>query len=225
MINSRQQASGLTSNQKRSVYLTVGGVLCFIAIVIAMFIHGLNKPRVLTDSELKLNGYFRFDKPRSFKPFSFIDDQGEVFTPDYFLGKWTLVFFGFTYCPDVCPTTLALLNQFYQKQQGKEFGKDLQIVLVTVDPARDTPEKLHEYINFFNPAFTAVTGEFLDLHRFATQLNIPFTKVTSGDGNYTVEHSGNVAVINDKGHYAGFFRTPLTLSKMNLTYQSMRLTQ
>ena len=219
----QQLTNEISPNQKRGIYKTVAGVVGFIAVVMVMFIHGINKPRVMSDSELKNNGLYLFDKARSFKPFSLTDHNGTTFDQQRFLGKWSLVFFGFTYCPDICPTTLALLNQFYQQQQQGQFAEDLQIVLVTVDPARDTPGKLKEYVRYFNEDFTGVTGEFLDIHRFATQLNIPFSKVPNGGDNYTVEHSGNVVVINDKGHYVGFFRAPQELAKLNLTYESMRL--
>ncbi|MFA7553169.1 MAG: SCO family protein [Spongiibacteraceae bacterium] len=210
------------SSQKRGIFITVAVVLVFMVTVIGLFIHGLNRPQVLSNEELKNSGVFLFDTPRSFKDFSLLDDNNQAFTAKNLLGKWSLVFFGFTYCPDICPTTMAVLNQFYQQQQAEKFGKDLQIIMVSVDPARDTPEKLHDYVRFFNQDFVGVTGEFLDLHRFATQLNIPFSKVPGGGENYTVEHSGNVAIINSQGHYVGFFRSPLELAKLNFAYHGMR---
>lgn len=217
------EEQGLTAEQKTGVIKTIAGVVAFIAVIIAIFIHGLNKDRVMTVSDMKNNGAFVFDNPRSFKPFALIDAHNQPFTPAVLQGKWSLVFFGFTYCPDICPTTLALLNRFYEKQLAGEFGEDLQIILVTVDPARDTTDKLRDYIEYFNPQFKGVTGEFLDIHRFATQLNIPFSKVPGGGDNYTVEHSGNVAIINPLGHYVGFFKAPLELPKLNMTYKSIRL--
>ncbi len=210
------------AQQKKGIVLTVVAILAFIGLIIVMFIHGLYQPRVLTQSELRNNGAFLFDKPRAFKDFSLIDDKGQPFTPEQLRGKWSMVFFGFTFCPDVCPTTLALLNRFYDKQRGGEFGDDLQIIMVSVDPARDSVEKLHTYVDYFNPDFIGVTGEFLKLHSFATQLNIPFSKVPGGGENYTVEHSGNVVLINPQGHYVGFFKSPLDLSKLNITYSSIR---
>ena len=220
--NSLQHGGGLQSGQKRGIYLTVAAVTALIAMLVGLFIAGLNKPRILSDSELKNNGVFLFENPRSFKAFSLTDYNKEAFTPEKLLGKWSLVFFGFTYCPDICPTTMALLNRFYGEQQFGDFGDDLQIVMVSVDPARDTPEKLYDYVRFFNKDFVGVTGEFLDLHRFATQLNIPFNKAPGGGENYTVEHSGNVAIINPRGHYVGFFRSPLELPKLTASYQSIR---
>ncbi len=212
------------SAQKRGIYITVAIVATFIAAVVGMFIHGLSRPVVLTADQLKTNGAYLFDNPRSFKEFSLTDYNNEPFTPESLKDKWSLIFFGFTYCPDICPTTMALLNQFYAEQQNGDFGKDLQIIMVTVDPARDTPEKLLNYVQFFNQDFIGLTGEFLTLHRFATGLNIPFSKVPGGGENYQVQHSGNVAIINPNGHYVGFLRAPLELSKLNLSYESIRLT-
>lgn len=215
----------LDAKQKRGIYLTVIAALFFIAGILGMFIHGLNKPQVLSDSELKAKGTFLFDKPRAFDDFKLVDYQNQPFTPEDLQGKWSLIFFGFTYCPDICPTTMALMNQFYRQQMEGEYADKLQIIMVSVDPGRDTPEKLYDYVRFFNPDFIGVTGEFLDLHRFATQLNIPFNKAPGGGDNYLVEHSGNVAIINPKGHYVGFFRAPLELAKLNLGYESIRATR
>ncbi len=213
---------GLRPEQRRGIYITVITVVAFIGILVGLFIAGINKPRILSDSELKNNGVFLFENPRSFKDFSLTDYNKQAFTPKNLAGKWSLIFFGFTYCPDICPTTMALLNRFYAEQKAGQYGNDLQVVMVSVDPGRDTPEKLYDYVRFFNKEFVGVTGEFLDLHRFATQLNIPFSKVPGGGENYTVEHSGNVAIINPQGHYVGFFRSPLALPKLNVSYQSIR---
>lgn len=224
-MSNNQSSNGLRPEQKRGIYLTVTVAVACVSLFVGMFVYGLSKPKVLSDSELKTNGTFLFDNPRSFKDFSLVDYNNQAFTPENLKGKWTLVFFGFTYCPDVCPTTLALLNRFYQQQQTTGLATDLQIVLVSVDPARDTPEKLYDYVRFFNQDFVGVTGEFLDLHRFATQLNIPFSKAPGGGENYTIEHSANIAIINPQGHYVGFFRSPLALSKLNIGYESIRATR
>jgi protein SCO1/2 len=213
----------LTHTQRRGIVKTVAAVAAFMALIMAIFIHGLNRERIMTVNEMKNNGAYLFEQPRIFKDFQLLNQNGEPVNAALFEGKWSLVFFGFTYCPDICPTTMALMNRFYQAQGEGRFGDDLQIVLVSVDPARDTPDKLKPYVEYFNPAFVGLTGEFLALHRFATQLNIPFSKVPGGGDNYTVEHSANIAIINPRGHYAGFFKAPHELSKLNLTYQSMRL--
>ena len=172
--------------------------------------------------QLKLNGAFMFDTPRALPEFALVDHRGTPFNGDSLKGQWTLVFFGFTYCPDICPTTMAFLSRFVGELEGLPEGEDTRVVMVSVDPARDTPERLAEYVPYFNPAFTGVTGEFLDIHRFATALNTPFRKVPGEDGNYQVDHSANVVLINPRGDYHGFFKAPLDLAKMKVTYRSVR---
>ena len=220
-----QQANSLQPEQKRGIYITVAVAMMLVFLFFGFFVYGLSKPKVLSDSELKAKGTFLFNNPRSFKEFSLLDYNNQPFTPANLQGKWSLIFFGFTYCPDICPTTLVLLNRFYQGQLAGDYAEDLQIILVSVDPARDTPAKLYDYVRFFNKDFVGVTGEFLDLHRLATQLNIPFSKAPGGGENYTIEHSGNIAIINPKGHYIGFFRSPIDLSKLNVGYESIRATR
>jgi protein SCO1/2 len=117
---------------------------------------------------------------------------------------------------------MAFLDEFVAQLEGTE-AADTQVVLVSVDPARDTVEQLAVYVPYFNPEFVGVTGEFLDLHRFATALNTPFRKVPGQDENYVVDHSANVVLINPRGDYHGFFKAPLDQAKMKVTFRSARL--
>ena len=214
----------VTADQKRGIALTVLGLVIFIAIVVGGFVHKVSQPRVLTQPELTNNGAWVFDKPRRLEPFSLVDHHGQAFTGESLQGQWTLVFFGFTYCPDICPTTMAQLSQFVQKLGGLPEAEDTRVVMVSVDPGRDTVEKLAQYVPYFNPEFIGVTGEFLDIHRFATNLNTPFRKVPGQGEDYQVDHSANVALINPRGDYHGFFKAPLDLAKLKLTYRSIRAT-
>lgn len=208
-------------SQSRNIKLTVGGLLLVIAVIVGGFVHRVSMPRVMTESEMKINGLYVFDTPRAIGDFSLIDHRGEVFDPARLQGHWTLVFFGFTYCPDICPTTMTFLNQFVNSLEGTE-SEDTRVVMVSVDPARDTVEQLATYVPYFNPDFVGVTGEFMDIHRFATALNTPFRKVVGEDENYQVDHSANVVLINPRGDYHGFFKAPLDLAKMKVTYRSAR---
>ncbi len=208
--------------QRRGVKITVTVVVLFIVAVVAVFVHRINQPRIMTVAEMKINGAYMLDTPRKIGEINLIDQNGKPFTNDRFVGAWTLVFFGYTHCPDVCPTTMAFLNQLVQSFEGTE-AEDTRVVMVSVDPARDTVDVLAEYVPFFNPNFVGVTGEFLDIHRFATALNTPFRKVPGQGENYQVDHSANVVLINPRGDYHGFFRAPLDLGKMKLTYRSARL--
>lgn len=206
-------------NQSRRILLTVAVILAFIALVISGFVHRITLPRVLTDGEMKANGLYILQTPRNFGEFELVDHTGKVFTPAQFEGRWSLVFFGFTYCPDFCPTTMAFLNQFMAGLEGTE-AEDTQVVMVSVDPARDTVEQLAGYVPYFNPDFIGLTGEFLDIHRFATALNTPFRKVAGQGEDYLIDHSANVVLINPRGDYHGFFKAPLDQAQMKLTYRS-----
>ena len=208
--------------QSRNIKITVAAILVFITVIVGGFVYRIQQPRVMTATEMKVNGLYLLENPRNFGEINLVDHHGEAFTRDRLEGGWTLVFFGFTHCPDICPTTMAFLDKFMGELEGTEV-EDTQVVLVTVDPARDTVELLAEYVPYFNDEFLGVTGEFLDVHRFATALNTPFRKVPGQDENYQVDHSANVVLINPRGDYHGFFKAPLDQAKMKVTYRSARV--
>ena len=207
-------------SQSRNIKLTIAGLLLFITVIVAGFVYRVSLPRIMTASEMSANGLYLLETPRNIGEFDLIDHHGNPFNPGRLEGQWTLVFFGFTHCPDICPTTMTFLNTFLESLEGTE-AQDPQVVMVSVDPARDTVQQLADYMPYFNSDFIGVTGEFLDIHRFATKLNTPFRKVMDEDGSYQVDHSSNVVLINPRGDY-GFFRAPLDLAKMKVTYRSAR---
>jgi len=206
---------------RRGIRRTIVVVVVFMLVVLAGFIYRIGQPRLMTASEMQANGLYLMDPPRDIGSFSLVDHRGEAFTPERLEDQWTLLFFGFTNCPDICPTTMAFLDDFMASLKGTEVG-DTAVVMVSVDPARDTPERLASYLPFFNDDFTGVTGEFLALFNFATALNTPFRKVPGQGEDYQVDHSANVVLINPRGHYHGFFKAPLDLAKMKVTYRAAR---
>lgn len=207
--------------QATNIRRTVALLLVFMLLLVAGFVYRLSVPQGMTEAEMQANGLFLLETPRRFGELKFTDHHGAAFERSRLQGQWNLVFFGFTYCPDICPTTMALLNDFVSALDPDE-REDTQVVMVTVDPARDSVAKLAEYIPFFNPDFVGVTGEFLDIHRFATALNTPFRKVPGQGENYLVDHSANVVLINPRGDYHGFFKTPLNQAQMLTTYRAVR---
>jgi protein SCO1/2 len=209
------------ARQSRGIKLTVIAIALFMAVAVAGFVYRIQQPRVMTPTEMKINGLYLLDTPRKIDELNLIDHHGEAFTKERLQGVWSLVFFGFTFCPDVCPTTMTFLNEFMGQLEGTA-AEDTRVVMVTVDPARDAVEQLASYVPYFNSEFTGVTGEFLDIHRFATGLNTPFRKVPGQGENYQVDHSANVVLINPRGDYHGFFKAPLDLAKMKVTYRSAR---
>lgn len=153
--------------------------------------------------------YQPLPKPVQITPFSLYDQNAATITQDSLKDQWSLVFFGFTFCPDVCPTTLAEINR-----AAKIINKDnLQVVLVSVDPARDTPKQLKGYIEYFNPKFQAWSGEVSVLEGLARQLHIFFQK-NGEDENYLMDHSSQVVLVNPNGEYQGYFTAPLNPDDM-----------
>ena len=209
----------MTLTQQHRVALTVIAILLGIVIILAGFVHRIQQPRIMTFSEMRANGLFVFDTPRDSGKFVLTNHKGTEFTDQSLEGDWTLLFFGFTYCPDVCPTTLSFLAELKVSLDGTE-AASTNIVMVSVDPARDTVEQLSTYVPYFHPEFLGVTGDFPDILSFARRFNAPFRKVTMEDGSYQMDHSANVVLINPKGDFHGFFRAPLDLAKMKVTLRS-----
>ncbi|MCK9502710.1 MAG: SCO family protein [Porticoccaceae bacterium] len=208
----------MTVNKK--ILITV--VLCasFAALVLVGFAHRLTKPRILTDHELRQYGAMMLSTPRKFSDFEFSDHRGNRFTQQNLLGKWTLIFFGFSHCPDICPTTLAELNKVIAPLKDKE-KENIQVVMLSVDPERDTVEKLGQYMPYFNEDFIGLTGDPFQLLSVATQLGVVYTRVPLADGDYTVDHSGNIVIINPRGHYHGFFRPPFEEGSLRVSLRSL----
>ena len=200
-------------------YWTVAGVVVFMVLVVASFVHRVGEPRIMSLAETRANGLFLFDTPRDLGAFELLDHTGEPFSSAQLMGRWTIIFFGFTHCPDICPTTMAELADLKAQLVGTEAGAT-QVIMVSVDPARDTPERLAEYVPYFHPEFLGVTGDFPAILSFAQRLNAPFRKVSDPNNGYQMEHSANVALMNPRGDYHGFFRAPLDVPKMRVTLRS-----
>ena len=209
----------MAESTQRGVRWTIFGVLLFMLVVVVSFIHRVGEPRLMSLAETRANGLFLFDTPRDPGAFLLTDHHGMPFTRGALTNRWTLIFFGFSHCPDICPTTLAELAELKAQLVDTE-ANDLQVVMLTVDPARDTPARLADYVPYFHPDFLGVTGEFADILSVAQRLNAPFRRVSEPNGGYQMEHSSNVMLMNPRGDYHGFFRAPLDIPKMRVTLRS-----
>ena len=207
-------------NSKTGVRVTIVGLLGFILLVVYGFTWRMSQPVIMSKEELQINGAIVLDKPRIFSDFGLEDHRGELFNNERFQGVWSIVFFGFTHCPDICPTTLAMLNDTYSKLKDSEKER-LQVVMISLDPERDTVEKLAEYVPYFNPEFTGVTGNKHLIRRLTAELNVAYNQVPLSDDDYTVDHSTQLILINPMGHYHGFFKAPHTEITMRSTWRSI----
>lgn len=208
----------------RGVRTTVLLSLAFVAIVLAMLVVSVLREPVLSEEQLRESGTFLLPKPRELAPFELTDQQGRPFTRERLEGHWTLMYFGFTSCPDICPVTLSVLAQAEQALRAlgdPELAEGYRVVLVTVDPDKDDAATLGKYVEAFSPRFVGVTGTREAIAELATQLNVAFMKVPTQDGGYTVDHTGNVVIVNPRGHYHGFIRVPHERDKIVATYRSL----
>jgi len=178
------------------------GVLLGGALAAGIFVAAtLNVPAQVTKA-------FIIPAPDALPEFSLVDQSTAEVTADTFRGQWDLVFFGFTNCPDICPTTLQILAN--AKRELIEAGADSlpRIVLVSVDPARDTPEVLGQYVEYFGEDNLAVTGDLAEIVKLTSALGIYFEKSSAEGENYTVNHSAAVLVINPQAEFAALFSAP-----------------
>jgi protein SCO1/2 len=152
-----------------------------------------------------------YQQARTLAAFNLTDEQGHVFNNAQLKDKWSLIFFGYTSCPDVCPITLQNLNFIYDELKG--IAINTQVLLVSVDPQRDSVEKLAQYIDFFNPEFKALRAEHDVLFPFARNLGLMYS-ITQGTqeeqlqstDQYWVDHSASIVLINPKGKVTAIFR-------------------
>lgn len=207
---------------RANIRKTVAVLVIFIALLLSLLVYRITAPQQLSLGQLRELGAVVFEAPRSFKTEQLHDQNGEPFDASRWQGKWSLLFFGYTYCPDVCPTTLAMLRNVKQAL-APEQQQDTQVVLVSVDPARDTNDRLAQYVEYFDPDFIGVSGEFLDLQRFGQQLNSAFTKVPGGGDDYLIDHSANIVLINPRGDYQGFIKPPFQVEQLTYAYEQLRV--
>lgn len=184
----------------RSTLLWVAAFICLVlgALVASLVTRGPSQ------EQLRSLGYYRFESPRPLNEFELIDHEQNPVGLSSLKQRWSLLFFGFTYCPDVCPTTMAVLSNALA-----EVDQPPQVILVSVDPDRDSPQVLARYIKSYDPDFRGFTGTFDNLVSLATQLNVAFGKVPGPElGTFSVEHSASIVVVNPDGEYAGFIKAP-----------------
>jgi len=198
-------------------------ILClFMLLMLGLLVNKQLSQPMFNKEQLREHGVYMYDKPRLIKNFMLQDHHGKEFSKEQLKGKWTLVFFGFTYCPDVCPTTMATLKNMIAGIEDKNIADSTRVLLVSVDPARDTPAQLAQYVPYFDPSFIGITGEFMTIYGFASNLSAPFQKVADGGENYTVDHSANLFLINPQGDYQGFFKPPFSAEGLRAYYLSVR---
>jgi protein SCO1/2 len=147
--------------------------------------------------------------------FNLVDTQGAAVSPAALRGHPTLVFFGFTHCPDVCPTTLALLASVQKQAVQQDAGMaGLKVALISVDPERDTPQQLGSYIASFRGDFIGLTGSASEIVKATRGFGVAAARVDLGGGNYTMDHSAAVFVLDSQARIVAVFTPPLSAAAL-----------
>ncbi len=149
-----------------------------------------------------------FPAARALAPYKLNASDGSAITPETMKGHWTLVFLGFTRCPDVCPTTLQTLGQVGKAWATIPAAMRPRVLFVSVDPDRDTPQHVGEYAHYFGKDILAATADEKTLAAFARSLGMVYVKVPTTGSDYTIDHSASVSVLDPDGAMAGLIRPP-----------------
>lgn len=163
--------------------------------------------------------------PKKLSPFQLTDHKGQPFDLNRLKGQWSLLFFGYTHCPDICPTTMTLLNAVVNDLEKKQQAIP-QVIFISVDPGRDTQQHLNQYISYFNPGFIAVTGTEENLSAFTRQLGILSMKITDQANNnqqdYMVDHSASILMIDPDAQLLSIFSAPHAQDEIVQRYVMIR---
>ena len=145
-------------------------------------------------------------EPKALAPFAVVSHENNPFTLADLQGKWSFLFFGFTHCPDICPVTLAVMDNVHRQLQQVQ---DVQTVFVSVDPERDSPARLDQYVTSFNPEFIGVGGSVEQVANLTGQVGLPYFVDKAGDeDNYLVDHGASLFLVDPQGRLVAIFSTP-----------------
>jgi protein SCO1/2 len=186
-------------------WISVGAIAVVAAFAGVYVARMLNQPVVPS-----LESGTSLPQARVLPEFNLVDTQGKAASPDALRGHPTLVFFGFTHSPDVCPMTLALLSNV-QKQAGVP---GLKVALISVDPERDTPQQLGSYIASFHGDLIGLTGAPSEIVKATRAFGVAAARVDLGGGNYTMDHSATVFVLDSQARIVAVFTPPLSAAAL-----------
>jgi protein SCO1/2 len=181
-------------------------------------------------------GVQTLEEPVPVPAFTLVDHRGQPFTQERLRGKWTLMFFGYTHCPDVCPTTLAALNSAYHtlEQQDPGLLTRTQFVFVSVDPFRDSPAVLSSFVTYFNPQFIGLTGTPVELQRLTGPMGMSYSYVDPATGepvgattqrpqhNYQVDHGASFYVFDERARIVAWVMPPHTGERIFSMFEHIR---
>ena len=191
--------------------LTLGIIAAIAAVaglVTANFVFKPDKPEGVQIASGTL-----LPSPRSIPEFALTGADGQPFTKARLDGHWSVIFVGFTHCPDICPNTLAKLKAVHGQLDAQK--KPVQVLFLSVDPERDTPEVISNYVTHFDPAFLGATGPNAELDKLAAAMGFLYMKGPGATPDtYSVDHSSALILVNPQAQVAGYFTQPLKVDAL-----------
>jgi protein SCO1/2 len=175
-----------------------------LAVIVMVAMSGLQQRSAAGALDLKTGT--ALEAPRPLPEFSLLDQHERPFTRSTLAGQWTLLFAGFTHCPDVCPATLATLTGLHERLDAA--GVELRTVFLSLDPERDDPATLAGYVGHFSPDFLGATGAPTEIDKLMEGLGLAYIKVPGGAGRYTIDHSTALVLVDTRARVAAYFRPP-----------------
>ncbi len=187
----------------------------------------LKKPDNVVNNSLaqtKIPGLL-WPNPKQITPFQLINQNAKTFDLESLKGHWSMIFFGYIHCPDICPTTMTLMNSIVN-ELSEEKQPTPQIIFVTVDPERDTQKHLAEYVTYFNPVFIGLTGSEENIAGLTKQIGILSMKISNKDSTdeseYLMDHSASILLIGPKARLIGIFSAPHSKADIKQRYLAIR---
>lgn len=183
-----------------------GSALIIALITVAALLAGLIVARGLLEESMQLQAASIYPETRTLSPFELEDATGSAFTEKDLQGRLSLMFFGFTNCPDICPDTLGVLAGAMEKLETMRVDAMPQVVFVSVDPQRDAGNTMQDYVNYFDERFRAVTGNDDALAALTGQVGAMFVRHDPDEnGYYAVDHSSMIVIVDPQGKMIGRF--------------------
>ena len=195
------------------------GVVLIVAFVLGLFAArhwsaGSAPAPVLTHATF-------YPTPQALGELELTDHDGKPLTADTLRGHWWLVFFGFTQCPDVCPTTLATLARTRAGLADLPAELQPRVLLISVDPERDTPERLAGYVRHFDPQFVGATGSLEAVAETARRFGVPYARVAGAGGGYTLDHGAGVFFVDPRAAIEAYSSAPHDPTVLAADYRAL----
>ena len=213
-------------NKSRIFVFIALSALIMAALGLGLFSNG-NVDKAKQQASIKDEAFLDFlvseiNPPTDLPAFSLLDHHGKAFTNDGLKGKWNFLFFGYTFCPEICPTTINTLDAVYRKLKRNDLG----VVFISFDPARDTVGQLAEYIPYFNEKFIGVSGNESEIHALTDALEVTYTSYVpegSDKVDYQFYHDTGIFLIDPLGRLAARFSAPHSPKFMAKKFQEISL--